>query len=571
MKRLRHIAIAVCTAAILVLGAVPAFAAGNSTNVYTTTPSRNTSTAKYVLDKSLTGTYYVKSALNSSRYLDMDGGNRNNGGKVQIWGPTYTSAQKWTFAHRGNGIYAIYNTHSMKALQAPSTTSKSGAALQQYTYSGKKNQQWRAYTYNKKTVFVNVATGMALDVREGKTAMGTVVQQAKRTNGTAQQWTLTKQNSIPVDYIKLNKTSLNLTVGQSYKLSATYYPSLATGSKATAWRTSNAAVATVSNGNVVAKRIGTATITAWIQGKQHTCTVTVKEPPLVQGTQVYNLSGTYFVRSSVNSGSYLDMDKGYTGNGGKLQVWGRTNATAQKWQFNYLGNGLFKIVNVNSGKVLDVSGGSTANGAKVQQYTWNNTNAQKWRIYKIGNYYSFVNAGSGKALDLTNGNSAWGTTLQQWARNNNAAQRWTLETTTVPQVVRDYNDSALAQGIFNQYCNWRSARGLNKPARNAILDNYALASAKACAEACAAGGKLDHGLGIPEGNHNIFSDILQYSTWKKTPYEVIQKWEASTGHRKMMQCNNGTIDAGVAAYFDGQSRWYYVIVYNFVGCNQSGY
>lgn len=77
--------------------------------------------------------------------------------------------------------------------------------------------------------------------------------------------------------IRLNKTTLNLTNGTSYKLSATVYSS--TNPKQNVqWKTSNSSIAVVnSQGVVTAKSAGRVTITAMTSnGKRAYCTVTIK-------------------------------------------------------------------------------------------------------------------------------------------------------------------------------------------------------------------------------------------------------------------------------------------------------
>ena len=58
----------------------------------------------------------------------------------------------------------------------------------------------------------------------------------------------------------------------------------------------------------------------------------------------------------------------------------------------------------NKKLVTDVTGASTANGARVQLYSSNNTNAQKYRFESIGNgTYKIINASSDKVLDVAGG------------------------------------------------------------------------------------------------------------------------------------------------------------------------
>lgn len=83
----------------------------------------------------------------------------------------------------------------------------------------------------------------------------------------------------PVTSVTLNQTSASLKAGETVTLTATVNPSDATD-KTVTWSTTDATVATVSNGVVTAKKVGTATITAKAGDKTATCTITV-EPILV--------------------------------------------------------------------------------------------------------------------------------------------------------------------------------------------------------------------------------------------------------------------------------------------------
>ena len=80
---------------------------------------------------------------------------------------------------------------------------------------------------------------------------------------------------IPVVSITLNKTSLNLGVGEEFVLTATVLP--ATSIKPVTWTSSKPDVATVSSGIVKGISAGTATITAQAGDKKATCTVTVAD------------------------------------------------------------------------------------------------------------------------------------------------------------------------------------------------------------------------------------------------------------------------------------------------------
>lgn len=77
-----------------------------------------------------------------------------------------------------------------------------------------------------------------------------------------------------VTSVTLNQTSVSLKAGETVTLTATVKPDDATD-KTVTWSTSNASVATVENGVVTGKKVGTATITATAGDKSATCVITV--------------------------------------------------------------------------------------------------------------------------------------------------------------------------------------------------------------------------------------------------------------------------------------------------------
>ena len=87
----------------------------------------------------------------------------------------------------------------------------------------------------------------------------------------------------PVTSVTLNKTSASVKAGETVTLTATVKPDDATD-KTVTWSTSDATVATVSNGVVTAKKVGTATITAKAGDKSATCEITVVATPVTAVT-----------------------------------------------------------------------------------------------------------------------------------------------------------------------------------------------------------------------------------------------------------------------------------------------
>ena len=79
---------------------------------------------------------------------------------------------------------------------------------------------------------------------------------------------------VGVESVTLDKTSLDLKVGETYSFNPTVSPADATSPVLT-WKSDNEEVVTVDNGKVTAVREGTATVTVTCQGKSAGCAVSV--------------------------------------------------------------------------------------------------------------------------------------------------------------------------------------------------------------------------------------------------------------------------------------------------------
>ena len=104
---------------------------------------------------------------------------------------------------------------------------------------------------------------------------GTATITAKAGDKTATCTVTVKDKVVAVEKVTLDKTSAELTVGDTTTLKATVTPDNATD-KTVTWTSSDETVATVKDGVVTAVKAGTATITAKAGDKTATCAVTVK-------------------------------------------------------------------------------------------------------------------------------------------------------------------------------------------------------------------------------------------------------------------------------------------------------
>ena len=143
----------------------------------------------------------------------------------------------------------------------------------------------------------------------------------------------------------------------------------------------------------------------------------------VSGTYTKNGigSGTYTVTSQANN-KLLNITNSSVAKKAKARVGNGKTAWGQMFDFVYIGNGLYKILNYNTGYAL------TASGSRVVQTTYGGKmkKAQQWKPIIVGadGEVQFINR-NGKALSVR-GNSV----VLQKSNPASVSQRWSLSPTT---------------------------------------------------------------------------------------------------------------------------------------------
>lgn len=203
--------------------------------------------------------------------------------------------------------------------------------------------------------------------------------------------------------------------------------------------------------------------------------------------------GRYKVAAYLNNTRCLDVDAGGTANSTNVQIWDNANWSSkviaqQAFDFKYLGNGYYKLVNANSGKCLDVKGAIGTKGTNVQIYEDNGSAAQQWIIKPAGNgWYYFVSKINGHYLDLSGAKSDNGTNVQIWYGNGNNAQKWGIIKCNSNKITFDMQGGSI-DGAYKTYSvtgenSGRSAKALvifsiegntpdtNQYGREAVVDS----------------------------------------------------------------------------------------------------
>lgn len=291
--------------------------------------------------------------------------------------------RKMTAVTIPNGNYYI-NVRSKVAssVDIPGGSAADSTAIQLYSGNSSKAQQ---FTFTRQSdgsyEIINVNSGKALDVRNGVAENNAIVQQYSRNNSRAQRWFIRDSG-------------------------AGYYLQSALGN----W------VLDLSGGNTA----NGAAI------RLYTPNGTASQLFVVSSSDVNIATGVSMIITSVaNKKLVTDVTSASTANGARVQLYSSNNTNAQKYRFESIGNGTYKIVDINSGKVLDVSSGSTANGAALQQYTSNNTVAQQWTVRNYGSSkIALVSVNANKAVDIPDGNAVQQAQLQLYSPNGTVAQQW---------------------------------------------------------------------------------------------------------------------------------------------------
>lgn len=291
--------------------------------------------------------------------------------------------RKMTAVTIPNGNYYI-NVRSKVAssVDIPGGSAADSTAIQLYSGNGSKAQQ---FTFTRQSdgsyEIVNVNSGKALDVRNGVAENNAIVQQYSRNNSQAQRWFIRDSGAGYYLQSVLGNWVLDLSGGN----------------------TANGAAIRLYAPNGTASQLF-----------------------VVSSSDVNIATGVSMIITSVaNKKLVTDVTSASTVNGARVQLYSSNNTNAQKYRFESIGNGTYKIVNVNSGKVLDVSSGSTANGAALQQYTSNNTVAQQWTVRNYGSgKIVLVSVNANKAVDIPSGNAVQQAQLQLYSPNGTVAQQW---------------------------------------------------------------------------------------------------------------------------------------------------
>ena len=290
------------------------------------------------------GTYYIKTALDNNKVIDIKGPSTENGAKVQLYKRNEARAQQFIITKAGEGYYTIKSKNSNKMLDVKEGEKTAGTIVQQHTSNGTDAQKWEfEYAGNGYYYIKSKCNGLYLDVKGGETDNGTQLQVYTENRSKSQKFKLEviKKKAIVVE-------------------EGTYY------------------LKTALDNNKVVEVKG--------ESKENDEKIQINNNKKTNGQKFELLSAgnNYYIIRAKCSNKVLDVPNASQTSGTQIQQHYLNGTEAQIWKIESAGNGYYYIKSKCNGLYLDVKGGKTANGTAIQIQTGNKSNAQKFKLENTG-------------------------------------------------------------------------------------------------------------------------------------------------------------------------------------------
>ena len=285
------------------------------------------------------GTYTIRSKLDDSKYVSIEGGSKTSGANCVLSG---TSAGKYM---------TIYSTAVDKRMIRPTCSNfplnvysnmQSGSNVKQYKVTNSVRQFWKLNDEGNGYYSIRLASdnNMALDVAGASAKEGANIQVYKFNGSDAQLFSLEK--------VDANRILPNGYYAMKSYADAKIAIEIANNSKNNG---ANVQLGTYSDRN--------------------------KQKFYIS----YAGSGLYYIKN-VRSLLNLDVAGASKTNGTNVWQYTRNTTNAQKWK-PVGSTGVFYLKSALGNVAMDCNAGSTAPGTNIQIYTINNTNAQKFRLVPV--------------------------------------------------------------------------------------------------------------------------------------------------------------------------------------------
>ena len=437
------------------------------------------------------GVYEIETNLGTSKVLDISAGSIENGANVQIWGRCNVFQQRFKITYLNDGYYSIKSVKSGKMLDVAGAGKEKGTNVWQYEENGTDAQKWKfEKTEDGKYIIVSKCNDLALTLASKSPQDGTNIEVNENLNGENQKFKLRKIEEIKSEKTIENGVYTIFTALDQNKVLDVSEASKKDGANIQIWDNVNVpqqkfyvsfekgyyTIKNVNSGKMMdVAGANTATYAnVWqyegngtdaqkwiikqtedgyysIISKLSGINVEVSNSKTLNGTNVQmNFennelnqkfifskayegtkgiieNGIYEITTKLASNMLLDISEGSTKEGANVQIWADANEKQQKFEFVYIGDGLYKILSVKSGKALTVST-TNSSFANVYQSTYNGSLAQAWKLEKLKNgYYNIISKYNSKVLDVYCGGTSNGTNINTYIPNGTNAQQFMLE------------------------------------------------------------------------------------------------------------------------------------------------
>lgn len=285
------------------------------------------------------GVYAIKSSMNASFVLDVDGISNNNCANIQLWQNNNGTNQQFEFKKVDDKYYTIRALNSGKYLDVENAGRYNGANIIQYAFHGGDNQKWEIrQTSDGCYCIVSKLSGLYMDIENARISNGSNILTYAFHDGENQKFILERLG---------NNSNIN---DGLYKI---------VSSKDSRY------VLDVKNKS----KYNCGDIELWSDNNGNN-----------QKFNIKNVGDGSCTICALNSGKYLDVENAGKSNGANIIQYAWHGGDNQKWIIRDAGNGEYYIVSKMSGLCIDTDGHITSDGINVLTWSYSGKSSQKFKI-----------------------------------------------------------------------------------------------------------------------------------------------------------------------------------------------
>lgn len=298
------------------------------------------------------GKYYLYPGNKTERAVYVTDNSKEDDASVVLYKWLGRRGQWFTVKSLGKGnLYAVTNTYSGKSLYPAKGGKSAGTKIVQHTADDSLAMTWRVVDVDGKYRLVNMASDLALSLKDGKYVVGTALELAKPASDQTQLWSFVEIDTVGAD-----------TKGADAKLANGYYRLSSASDKSL--------VASV-NGGVASTGADLALADS---GTKERATFYIKS---VGG-------GKYTIRSFWSM-KYLGMNYDTAENNYKIVTRDNAKASSSKWYIrkSKVDSEKLSIVNANNPALVMTVDGSVKAGDVLRASLSTGAQAERWTATKM--------------------------------------------------------------------------------------------------------------------------------------------------------------------------------------------